>query len=349
MKYRFLLLLLVFVPFLAGCSIRFSNTRPRDGGIFRSTDHGEHWEQKVFVRQEKKQVITISDVDVANIYPSPFSPDEFILATFANGIYGTTNSGESWQSTTISTGSYQTFSYDPANPSIVYTASGRNIMKSVDDGVTWDTIYTDTRGEGIVALAVDAYDTSKIYAGTTSGTILKSLNYGNDWSIKHVINDPIRTMFFRADDTRVLYVVTTSKGIERSSDGGETWVSLLPKMSKFPGAGVVYQVAFSQKAPTTFFAATNYGVLKSTDGGENWEAIKTLIPANTVPVRTIGVDPENGQILYFTVNNLLHKSEDGGTTWRTIETIPTGRLIIRMLVHPTKPGTIFLGTFNPKK
>lgn len=348
MKYRLLLLLLV-LPFVAGCSIQLSNNRVRDGGIFRSTDYGEKWEQKVFVRQEKKQTITISDVDVANIFPSPFSPDEFILATFANGIYGTTNNGDSWQQTTINSGNYQAFSYDPANPSILYTASGRNIMKSVDSGGAWDIIYTDTRGEGIVALAVDPYDSSRIYAGTTGGTILKSLNYGNDWSVKHVINDAVRTIFFRADDSRVVYVVTTGKGIERTPDGGETWVSLLKNVTTFPGAGVVYQVAFSKKAPLVMYSATNYGLLKTTDGGDSWQSIKTLIPANSVPVRTVGVDPENAQILYFTVNNLLHKSEDGGTTWRTIETIPTGRLIVRMLVHPTRPGTIFLGTFKPKK
>ena len=348
MRYRFIVPIVLIVLLTTGCSIRFSNNRVRDGGIFRSTDYAEHWEQKVFVRQEKKQTITISDVDVANIFPSPFSPDEFILATFAHGLYGTTNGGDSWQQTTINAGNYQAFSFDPANPSILYTASGRNIMKSADSGGSWDIIYTDTRGEGIVALVVDPYDSSKLYAGTTGGTILKSVNYGNDWSVKHTINDPVRTIFFRADDSRIVYVVTTNKGLERSPDGGETWMSLLKNVATFPGAGVVYQGAYSKNLPMAFYAATNYGLIKSPDGGETWQAIKTLLPANSVPVRTVGVDPANVQILYFTVNNLLHKSEDGGTTWRTIETIPSGRLIVRMLVHPTRPGTVFLGTFKTK-
>lgn len=342
-------LLLVFLLLLTGCTLRFSSSQVRDGGIFRSSDFGERWEQKVFVRQEGKKTVTISDVDAASIVVSPHSKDELMLTTLANGVLLTVDGGETWRATSLNVGHYPAFAYDPQNSALLYTATRNSILKSSDGGTAWDVIYTDARGETITALAIDSFDSSKIYAGTSGGTVLKSLNYGNEWAVKHAVSDPVRAILVRPDDTRILFVVTTNKGIVRTNDGGETWTPLLQAMSKFPGSAVVYQAILAPNAPATMFLATKYGLLKSADSGETWDAIKTLIPFGTLPPRTVAVDSENQSVLYFTVNNLLHKTEDGGLTWRTIETIPTSRLITKLIAHPGTLGLLFLGTMKVKR
>ncbi|MBI3956668.1 MAG: hypothetical protein HY340_01635 [Candidatus Kerfeldbacteria bacterium] len=347
MKRLFLVGVIVLTAvLLGGCTIRLSS-RPQDGGVFRSTDFGEHWDQTVFVRQERSRTITISAADVSNFVLSPFDPDELVITTLENGAFATTNSGDSWQPTALSTGNVRAFVYDPANPALLYAAIGANVFKSTDSGMTWEIIYTDTRGELITAIAIDRYEPSRVFAGTNGGTILASVNYGNDWSVKQNVRDPVRSIFFRADDTRFVYIVTTNQGLVRSTDGGVTWTSLLPAVAEFPGAGTVYQLAYSPNRPLIFYLATNFGVLRSDDGGETWQALQTLLPPNSIPVRTVAVEAGDDRVIYFTVNNLLHKTEDGGKTWRTIETIPTGRLIVRLFAHPTKPGVIYLGTFKP--
>lgn len=349
MKKLLLVSLMLFSLVLAGCSISFSNSKISDGGIFASLDYGQTWAQKVFVRQEKKQRITISNVDVAGVFLSPFSGQELVITTRANGIFVSEDGGDVWQAVPLPAGNYPTFAFDPKDPAILYTATGRTVLKSGDGGSTWDTIYTDARGEAITALAVDPYDPSNIVAATGGGTVLKSLNYGNDWSVKFAAGDPVRRLFFRADDSRILYLVTANKGLVRSLDGGDSWTSLLQNLAKFPGAAAIAQITFVPAAPATFYIATNYGLLKSIDGGDTWAAVKTLIPFGSVPLRTVALDPYNQQIIYFTTNNLLHKSEDGGATWRTIETIPTSRLIVHLLSLPKTPGSLLLGTLKLKK
>ncbi|MFH1171544.1 MAG: YCF48-related protein [bacterium] len=334
---------------VAGCSIRLSSNQVHDGGIFASSNYGESWQHKVFVSQQKKQTITISNTDIGRIILSPHQQKELTITTIANGIYTTTDGGEHWKPTVLNAGYYPAFAYDPGNEAIRYATTGRNILKSANSGSTWQVIYTDTRGEQINAIGVDRYDTSRILAGTNGGTVLKSVNYGNDWSVKYTAGDPIRDIFFRSDDTRIVYLLTTKKGLVRSSDGGETWSSLEAALQPFPGAATISQVAFTTAAPKTFYIATNYGLLKSDDGGDTWSAIQTLIPATTVPIHTVGIDPKDPRILYFTVNNLLHKSEDGGKTWRTNYAIGTTRLINTLLVHPTESGLLYLGTFKVKR
>ncbi len=340
--------LLLPILFLAGCSISLTSSRVRDGGLFRSTDFGEQWEQKVFVRQEKKRVISISDVTVTRIVFSPHAEDEITLTTAANGVYVTTDGGERWQPTQFSSGNFSSFAYDPTNTAIQYVATGATVLKTADTGQHWEVIYTETRGEAITAVAVDAYDAQRLYLATQGGTILKSTNGGQDWLALTDLDDVVHTILMSPRDTRVLYAATGNRGIFLSTDGGLAWKTL-EGLTKYGGAGTVNGLQIlPADATDILYAATNYGLLRSPDSGTSWVPIKTLVPFGTLPLRAVAVEPQRTNILYFSVNNLIHKSEDGGATWRTIETVPTRRPVIRLAVHPSKPGVVFAGTLKQK-
>lgn len=343
---KILLLSCFAVIALSGCSIRFTSNAVKDGGIYRSIDYGETWEQRVFVRQEKKKLLTISDVDVANIIPAPGNPDELAITTNGSGVYKTQNATEQWGATTLSGGTYTDFAYDATNPSVQYAATGSTIIKSADGGVQWERMYTETRGETITAVAVDSYDPSRVYAGTNGGTLLKSSNAGTDWTSLYDIDDSVLAIYPLPQDTRTIYTVTANKGVYRSTDTGTTWQQL-EQLLKFAGSEQVHQLLL-QSGARNMFIATNYGLLRSNDGGTNWTPIKTLIPFGTVPIQTVAVDPRSPSTIYFSVNNLLHKSEDNGATWRTI-TVPTRRMITRLIIHSSKDGELYLGTRKVKK
>lgn len=330
----------------SGCGIRITSNAVKDGGVFRSVNYGETWEQRAFVRQEKKKVITISDIGVANIIPAPGNPEEMTITTYDGGVYKTTNNTEQWNVTKLSTGVYTDFAYDATNPSVQYATTGSTIIKSIDGGEQWERIYTETRGETITAIAVDSYDPSRVYAGTNGGTLLKSSNAGIDWSSLFDIGDSILTIAPFTQDTRTVYAVTTSKGVYRSTDAGATWQQL-EGLTKYAGAGQVHQLLLPSGA-RNMFIATDYGLLRSSDGGTSWTPIKTLVPFGTVPIQTVAVDPRAPSTLYFSVNNLIHKSEDNGTTWRTI-TVPTRRMITRLVINTAKDGELYLGTRKVKK
>lgn len=345
---RRIVFLCAFLVAFSGCTIRFTSSAIQDGGVFKSSDFAETWDQKVFVRQEKNRSVTVSDVNVAGIVFSPRDPQEMMLLTFENGIFRSLDGGDHWQALSLSPGHYPALLFDPVNAALLYTATGPTILKSADEGISWEVIYTETRGEAITALAIDALSTNIIYAATSSGTILKSENYGSDWLVLTVLGDTVRSLQMSPIDPKTIYAVTPNTGIFRTTDAEQQWTPLTG-LQQFPGAQQIHQLTISTRSPSTLLAATNYGIVKSSDGGDTWEAIKTLIPFGSVPVRTAAFDAVDLKVIYFTVNSLLHKSEDGGETWRTIETVPTRRLIVRMSVHPNQPGVLYLGMFKVKR
>lgn len=340
------LLSILFVG--AGCSISFTSSRLKDGGVFRSTTFGEQWEQKVLVSQEKKRSVTISNEDITGLYFSPASPEEITVTTLEHGIYRTANNGDIWTKVNVTDGQYPTFAYDPSNPSVQYTATGATIVKTVDNAAAWETVYTESTGQRITALAVDRYDTSRVYAGTSSGVVLRSDNYGVDWSVLYQAGNSLRSIIIRPDDTRTVFLVTSSDGLFRTTNAGQDWTHLREALSPFSHANEALQLLVSPFHNSTLYYASKHGLLRSTNNGDTWEEIKTLVQPNTLPVWTVALDSGNPSILYFSVNDLIHKSEDNGLTWKTIETVPTNRLIARMAPHPSRPGELFVGAFLVK-
>ncbi len=59
-KLFFLLIFVFLLPLLGAGCITVKTSKTIDGGVFRSDDGGETWMQKVFIRQEKKKVISLN-------------------------------------------------------------------------------------------------------------------------------------------------------------------------------------------------------------------------------------------------------------------------------------------------
>lgn len=346
-RFLFVSGILLPVLLLTGCSIRFVSSANQDGGFFRSADYGEQWEQKVFVRQEKKKVLTISALDVSGIFFAPNNPNAMVILSREHGVYTTENGGEQWNPTALASGSFPAFAFDPTNAGIRYTATGRTIFKSVAAGEHWRVIYTDTRNEAITALAVDPVRPETLYAGTSSGTVLQSNNGGTEWAVSTNAHDGIRSLHVRPSAPGMVYLVTNNNGVQRTTDAGAHWEPLRD-LQRFGGANQMFQLLLSPHNDAVLYAATGYGLLTSTDAGDTWTGIRTLLPERTVSIRTVAVDPKDPQRLYFTAENILHTSDNGGATWKTLATIPTSRLIARMVTHPTESGILYAGVVKVK-
>lgn len=349
--FSIIVLLFVFVLTGAGC-ISISSTKSVDGGVFRSDDSAETWTQKVFVRQEKKNTVAINNVNVMTILFHPDDEDTIYLGTEGNGIWRTKNRGEQWEAFGITSGNYSTISIDPQSPEIVYTATGSSIIKTTDDGENWETIYLEPRNQPVVSVNLDNYDPSRLIAATQDGQIIESIDYGETWTTLDSTS-PLKTMIKRLyvnpSDTRVVYAVSLSDGIFKSTDKGSNWALITEDFSDYPGANTINWFTYTDNDPNILYVATNYGILKSPDAGATWQPITTLFPFGSVPITTIDVNPDNHDEMYFTIGKVIHKTIDASTTWKTIETFPSGRLITHILVDRETPETIYLGTYAPKK
>jgi len=341
--------LLVVLPLVgAGCiSIRTSKTV--DGGVFRSDDSGENWVQKVFIRQEKKKVISINNANIGTMVFHPDDKNIIYLGTLEDGLYRSKDRGEQWESFGLTSGSFATISIDPKTPTIVYTATGSSILKTSDDGQTWETIYLEPRNQKITSVNVDLYDPSRVFASTFAGEIIQSTDYGETWTTLSSIQLEINRLYLNPIDTRIIYAVTNGQGIYRSTNAGENWESLNTDLVTHNGATIINWLDFTDKDPGILYLATNYGLFKSSNGGIDWEPITTLFSFGSVPIKTVAVNPDNQSEIWFTIGKIVHKTTDASATWKTIETVPSNRTITILEIDPENPQTLYAGTFTAKK
>ena len=101
---------------------------------------------------------------------------------------------------------------------------------------------------------------------------------------------------------------------------------------------------------TFYFGATGGGVWKTTDGGSNWKNISDKYFGGTIGA--VAVAPSDENVIYVGEgeNTMrgnvseglggMWRSDDGGRTWRNIG-LKDGRHIIRVVIHPRDPNTVW--------
>lgn len=126
------------------------------------------------------------------------------------------------------------------------------------------------------------------------------------------------------DDPESVFVGTFDAGLQRSTDGGDSWERI---------AGIaeeaVMSLAFDPSDPATVYAGTEPStVYRSRDGGDSWTELPGLtdLPSasewyfpprpHTHHARWIQVDPHDPEHLYVGIEaGALVQSHDGGETW----------------------------------
>jgi photosystem II stability/assembly factor-like uncharacterized protein len=106
---------------------------------------------------------------------------------------------------------------------------------------------------------------------------------------------------------------------------------------------------------TFFFGATGGGVWKTNDGGSNWKNISDKYFGGTIG--SVAVAPSDENVIYVGEgeNTMrgnvseglggMWRSEDGGRTWKNIG-LKEGRHIIRIVIHPTDPNTVWVAVMG---
>ena len=141
---------------------------------------------------------------------------------------------------------------------------------------------------------------------------------------------------------------TVESGIQRTTDGGDTW----ERVSTIDDR--VTSLAVSPHDPDVVWAGTEpSAVYRSTDGGEAWRACAPLtdLPSSddwsypprpdTHHVRWIEPDPHERERLYVAVEaGALLRTDDGGETW-TDRPEGARRDNHTLATHPDVPGRVY--------
>lgn len=350
MKKNYLIIFLFSMLVLTGVNcIRLGTPTAADGGVFKSADKGETWQQKVKVATTEAKQVTIGNVNVVLMVMDPQDANTIYLGTAENGLYLTYDGAQSWQKTVFDRGRIGAIAIDPKNKCNIYVALSNKIFKSSDCIRTWQEIYVETRpGQIVTSIVVDFYDPKIIYAGLSAGDLLKSIDSGASWSVIKRFENEVAKILLAPYDSRIIYVATRGAGIWKSTDAGASWISFGDQLREFAGAFEFKDLVLDQSQKDTLILASKYGLLRTRDGGTSWQPINLLTPPGSVDILSLAVNPQNGNEIYYGTISTLYKSINGGERWITRK-LPTSRAATYLLVDFENPNIVYLGTTKFKK
>lgn len=220
---------------------------------------------------------------------SPSDPSTVYLGTCYQGIWRTTDAGETWEQVNsgrngknLETGRNWTLAVDPNDADTLYTVAGfgfeQGLWKSVDGGVNWSQMLPEDvaaqTSPDVYSVAIDPDDSGHLLLGFHSGWaggpasgVVESRDSGRTW----IIHDPEPSWgsghyaFFVTGTTWL--VTTQDDGVWRTTDSGNSWV----RVSKTPmqhGANQLYRTAEG-----VLFLGGLHTLLTSSDEGESWTAV----------------------------------------------------------------------------
>ncbi len=176
------------------------------GGVWKTADGGMNW-RPMFDHESNLSIgaIEIAPSDHNIIYVGTGEPCLRNNISFGNGMYKSTDAGESWKHIGLrDTQHISKVLVDPDNPNIVFVAavghasgpnSDRGVFRSTDGGKSWNKILYKDENTGAVDLVFDPTNSQILYAA------LYQVSRG-PW---------------------MLNAGGSGSGIYKSTDGGSTW------------------------------------------------------------------------------------------------------------------------------
>jgi hypothetical protein len=275
---------------LDGSSITSLVIDPRDptrmyaatwNAVLKTTDGGNTWDPKT------EGLVANQVVDIVVIHPA--DPD-ILYASIGETLVVSTNGGESWSSLGYGEGLGLERIYaivvDPFDNNTLYIGGlAAAIYRSQDSGQRFVQLGYNV-GKGIFGMAAHPRQQGVYLAGTNSGTagIVKAED-GNDFRsastglIYGGGDSAYSAIAYAPTNPDIVYAGSgyesnpDSKGIFKTTDGGETWFGATNGLRVNQDTGFPYYVKSITVHPTNpnvVFAATGSGLYKTTDGGTTW-------------------------------------------------------------------------------
>ena len=255
-----------------------------------------------------------------------------------DGVYRSTDTGNTWVATGLSGPLITSVAVDPAASQTIYAATwGQGVYKSSNGGTSWSQVNSGLGDELWLYALVLAPDGS-LYAGTYDGGVYKSTSGGASWSpVNNGLGDfNIRALAADPNNSQVVYAGTTD-GVYKTTNGGASWSAT--------GSGLagqtVWVLGVHPTSSATIFAGTDNGLYRSTDGGGTWAQVGLAGQR----LYAVVVDPLDGQWVYAgSDGGGVYRSTDGGATWTAMNT-GLGNLNVQSLAldggtcHALQTGT----------
>jgi photosystem II stability/assembly factor-like uncharacterized protein len=307
----------------------------------------------------------------------------FFMGSTGGGVWKTTDAGNNWKniSDPYFGGSIGAVTLSHSNENIIYVGEGENTLrgnvsegihgmwKSIDGGRKWSNtglsfarhitnILIHPENPDIVWVAVQG----PLFGPSTERGVYKTMDGGKNWRRVLFSGHPQAgavDLVMEPNNPNVLYastwnVIRTPYSLEsggpgsalwKSSDGGETWQSLMNKkgMPLNETIGII-GITVSAAEPDRLYAlieCQSKGLYTSKDAGNTWEKItdNADLCQRSWYFSKLFCDPKQSSIIYV-LNVGLWRSRDGGKNWEEINT-PHGDHH-DLWIDPENPGRMII-------
>jgi len=224
---------------------------------------------------------------------------------------------------------------DPKNENIIYLCTdGAGAFKSVDGGISFDTINNGLSESYVNAILVDPNNDNILYTGTATG-IFKSVDGGRDWEEMDLGMGRLEVLSLAFDpaNSQIIYAGVYNEeaagGIFRSKDGGNSWENIGLQSEQ------VNSITITIGENSFIYTGTSSGVFRSVDGGNTWVKSSFNKAANVIKLGS-------ANLIYIASFGGVYKSIDSGTTW--ILTGLKDNNVISLDVDPNNQEIVYAGT-----
>jgi photosystem II stability/assembly factor-like uncharacterized protein len=222
-------------------------------------------------------------------------------------------------------------------PGTFYIAAGSgHLWKSVNHGITFETLFEHENVYSIGAIAVAPSDPDILYLGSGEANnsrstywgdgVYKSTDAGATWTnVGLPESHHIGRVVIHPQDPDVVYVAALGalyseneeRGLYRTTNGGGSWEKVLGPEVNGKHIGVV-DVAMDPSNPRVLYAATydkvrvpfsfdlggpGSRVYKTTDGGDTWDMLTNGLPQGMLGRIGISIYLRNPNIVYLSIEN----------------------------------------------
>lgn len=323
------------------------------GGIWKTTDAGEVWENisDRYFKVGSVGAIAVAPSDPNVIYVGTGSPNIRSNIEIGHGSYKSTDAGATWFSIGLEeAGQIAKIRIDPRDPNRVYAAAVghafgpnplRGILRSRDGGKTWEKVLYINDHTGAVDLVMTEGNPDVLYAamwsgerhpwgivaGSAEGGVFKTTDGGDHWTkltggLPQGIVGKIGVAVSPAMPNRVWALVDAAEGgIFRSENAGQTFIRIDPARQLLGRSWYYGHIFADTKDPDTVYAA-NTDFFRSTDGGKTFSPIAMPHGDN----HELWIDPKDSQIMIEGNDGGATISVNGGKSWSTQLNQPTAEI-----------------------
>jgi photosystem II stability/assembly factor-like uncharacterized protein/PKD repeat protein len=292
--------------------------------IWKSLDGGVTWALNAFWETQHFSPVNVAYVH-ADIHTLVFYGNT-LFSGCDGGVWKTMDHGNTWinLSNGIENTEFYRLGTTNYNPALIYAGAQDNGIIKFNTG-NWSQV----QGADGMVCRIDYTNYNNVYVSFQDGYLLKSGDGGQTFAtMSGTITENggwVTPMEIDPVNPNTLYAAY--QHVWKSTNGGISWDTLHSAGNNF----TLTTMAIAKSNPGYIYIGNNNHILRTIDGGNTWVEVTNNLPADSIAMTSIAVDPYNPDIVYATFTfdhngQKVYKTVTGGigvNAWTNISgTLP---------------------------